>query len=91
MASSSSSPITRPDPIPRARPVIELNLNVEDAMIEAVDLLRTIRVQLEAITGTVNDRLNRTFSDVSLIKNNLNYRKFSIKSQWVYVSKPQKG
>jgi hypothetical protein len=65
---SSSSPAAvvsvRPDKIPRARPVIELNLNVEEAMIEAVDLLRSIRVQLEGITGTVNDRLNRTFSDV---------------------------
>nr|CAD2182090.1 unnamed protein product [Meloidogyne enterolobii] len=50
-------------PIQRARPVIELNLNVEEAMIETVDLLRTIRVQLEAITGTVNERLNRTFTD----------------------------
>uniref|UniRef100_A0A1I8BL31 t-SNARE coiled-coil homology domain-containing protein n=1 Tax=Meloidogyne hapla TaxID=6305 RepID=A0A1I8BL31_MELHA len=49
--------------IQRARPVIELNLNVEEAMIETVDLLRTIRVQLEAITGTVNERLNRTFTD----------------------------
>ncbi|KAF7640077.1 hypothetical protein Mgra_00000521 [Meloidogyne graminicola] len=49
--------------IPRARPVIELNLNVEEAMIETVDLLRTIRIQLEAITGTINERLNRTFTD----------------------------
>uniref|UniRef100_A0A915N9Y1 Uncharacterized protein n=1 Tax=Meloidogyne javanica TaxID=6303 RepID=A0A915N9Y1_MELJA len=29
-------------PIQRARPVIELNLNVEEAMIETVDLLRTV-------------------------------------------------
>jgi hypothetical protein len=26
----------------RARPVIELNLNIEEAMIETVDLLRTV-------------------------------------------------
>uniref|UniRef100_A0A915MDI3 Uncharacterized protein n=1 Tax=Meloidogyne javanica TaxID=6303 RepID=A0A915MDI3_MELJA len=40
-------------PIQRARPVIELNLNVEEAMIETVDLLRTAGEDLTKIIHNV--------------------------------------
>uniref|UniRef100_A0A914HK34 Nematode cuticle collagen N-terminal domain-containing protein n=1 Tax=Globodera rostochiensis TaxID=31243 RepID=A0A914HK34_GLORO len=51
-------------PAPRARPAIELNLNLDEAIVETVDLIRTVRIQLESISNILGQSLNRTVADV---------------------------
>ncbi|KAI3422301.1 hypothetical protein GPALN_012826 [Globodera pallida] len=51
-------------PVPRARPAIELNLNLDEAIVETVDLIRTVRIQLESISNILGKSLNRTVADV---------------------------
>uniref|UniRef100_A0A915CW41 Uncharacterized protein n=1 Tax=Ditylenchus dipsaci TaxID=166011 RepID=A0A915CW41_9BILA len=49
----------------RKPPTVEMSVDVEEAMVAVVDLLRAATNSIETLTNTVNERFNSTFIDAS--------------------------
>lgn len=47
------------------RSLVDVSVNADEAVIEAVNLIRSARIQMETLTNTINERINITTADVS--------------------------
>lgn len=47
------------------KPIVEIQVHVDDVVEEAVKLLQSARIQMELLTNNVNDHVNISLSDVS--------------------------
>ncbi|KAI1719805.1 hypothetical protein Ddc_09033 [Ditylenchus destructor] len=46
------------------RSLVDVSVNADEAVIEAVNLIRSARIQMETLTNTINERINITTADV---------------------------
>lgn len=47
-------------------PLVQVSVNANDAIFEAVNLIRSARTQMEMLTNTINERFNETSIDVKI-------------------------